>query len=274
MDNPGKTHWNALLQLLAYLRDTPSASITYRNPELFTAQHGYPHQHMDKNTFYCYVDSDLGTTDIDERKPVTGYTIFFNGGLIAWKTCLQKTVASSPGAAEWIGLHTISREIMWLRNITEELGYKQTQPTIIYGDSDTAFKSASKPAQASQLKHLELKYLEVRQWVAEKKIAPTFISRIFNIADTFCKNQTKQDFIKNRNSFIDIPSSPSSEGIQAGHLILFNLSNKIKLNHHQYNNTIVNNNNNSINNNSNTNTRNYKRQKLDECNNRIITTEK
>jgi hypothetical protein len=36
MSNPGMPHWTCLLHLLAYIRDTPYASITYGDPQRMT----------------------------------------------------------------------------------------------------------------------------------------------------------------------------------------------------------------------------------------------
>lgn len=64
----------------------------------------------------------------------TGYVFTAGGNTVSWKTSLQHIVALSKIEAEYIALTEAVKEAMWLRGITEELGFKQDMVNV-YCDS-------------------------------------------------------------------------------------------------------------------------------------------
>jgi len=67
--NPGKEHWNAVKNILKYLRRTKDLFLVYGGCEEELAVKGY-------------VDASLGT-DPDDSKSQTGYVFVLNGGAIS-----------------------------------------------------------------------------------------------------------------------------------------------------------------------------------------------
>ena len=114
MDNPGFEHWQQLLEVLAYLRDHPHAYITYSTPSYRTYEVNDTLYSMIPNTLYCFVDADFASSDLDRRRSVTCYVIYFNGGIISWRSSLQKTPSSSSTEAEYKALHEACKEVLWL----------------------------------------------------------------------------------------------------------------------------------------------------------------
>ncbi len=51
-----------------------------------------------------YVDASYAVDPV-RRRSITGYAICLGGGPIAWRSHLQSTIADSPNAAEYIGIH-------------------------------------------------------------------------------------------------------------------------------------------------------------------------
>lgn len=76
MDNPGIQRWDTLLNVLAYSRDHPYATITYYTPSYRTYETDGQLFHMQPNTFYSFVDADDGKSDMDHFRSVTGYVIY------------------------------------------------------------------------------------------------------------------------------------------------------------------------------------------------------
>ena len=60
-------------------------------------------------------------------------------------------------------------EAFWLRRILEDIGGKQTKPTKVYCDNQTAFKLAPNPVYHSRTKHIEM----INQIVIHVKIFST-----------------------------------------------------------------------------------------------------
>ena len=86
--NPGNEHWNAVKNILKYLRRTKDMFLVYGGCEEELAVKGY-------------VDASLGT-DPDDSKSQTGYVFMLNGGTISWRSGKQSVVALSSMEFEYI----------------------------------------------------------------------------------------------------------------------------------------------------------------------------
>lgn len=205
MDNPGIDHWNQLLNTLAYIRDHSKASIVYSNPEHMTyTHHGHTH-HMQPNRLYCFVDADFASSDTDNRYSTTGYIILFNGGAISWKSQKQRRVAGSPTEAEYIALYEASKEVIWLKNILAELGFDTPNPAIIFEDNTSTIRAAYNPVEHSKLKHLDINYHAVREFVELNKVAIIPISTTNQIADMLTKSLLPAQFDRLKSPLFSIP---------------------------------------------------------------------
>ena len=71
-----------------------------------------------------YTDADLAD-DIDSRKSTSGYLTTFAGGAISWQSKLQKCVALSTTEAEYIASTEACKEMLWMKNMLQELGIDQ-----------------------------------------------------------------------------------------------------------------------------------------------------
>ena len=74
-------------------------------------------------------DSDFGG-DLDKRRSTTGYVFKVGGNTVSWKSGLQQVVALSTTEAEYISLVEAIKEGLWLRGLTEELGYQQEEVSV------------------------------------------------------------------------------------------------------------------------------------------------
>ena len=60
--------------------------------------------------------------DVDMRRSITGYLIYFCESLIAWKSRLQKNVTLSSMEGEYAGLLEISTEILFVSYVLVFVG--------------------------------------------------------------------------------------------------------------------------------------------------------
>ena len=85
--NPGIEHWNVLVHVIRYIKNTLDYGLTYsRDAELS------PH---------AYVDADYGGC-WDTRRSTSGYVFIMAGGLVTWSSKQQATVALSTIEAEYV----------------------------------------------------------------------------------------------------------------------------------------------------------------------------
>jgi hypothetical protein len=60
------------------------------------------------------------------------------GGVIATTSKRQTTVADSTTAAETIALHSLVKEVLWVRNMLDWVGYSQVGPMTVWCDNNGA----------------------------------------------------------------------------------------------------------------------------------------
>ena len=146
--------------------------------------------------------SDHATTDLDTRKSVTGYLIFYNGGLISWKTQLQKSNSSSSTESEYKAIHEASKEAIWISNILSELDLPLIKPIVTFEDNISTINAIFNPVQHSRLKHIDIVHHQIRDWVKEHKIDLIHIYRENQLADSLNKANGPDVFIPFRNKIL------------------------------------------------------------------------
>jgi hypothetical protein len=193
MSNPGTKHWEALLNILVYLKTNNKLMIKYsRNI-------------MERNILSAYVDADHGG-DVDTKRSTTGYTVFMNDGPIRWTTKLQEEASGGgSGMSEYKAIYLVANEIVWLRNIFEELGMKLQDPTEVREDSEAAINHAHNPVNMSRMKGIEIKYHATRDIMAKGHLYLRHISTSEQIADILTKALQVRPFLQFRQRLLVEP---------------------------------------------------------------------
>ena len=78
-----------------------------------------------------FSDSDWASSDLEHRRSMTGYSVFLCGGPIAWRSCLQTTVAKSATEAEYYALSNCIDEVTFMKQLLLKLGI-ETETVPIY----------------------------------------------------------------------------------------------------------------------------------------------
>ncbi|KAL5521951.1 hypothetical protein ACEPAF_1818 [Sanghuangporus sanghuang] len=86
-------------------------------------------------------------------------------GAISWASKLQPFVTLSTTEAEYIAAVSAGQEIMWLRNLFTEFGYKFDAPSSLYIDNQSALSVANNPEHHGRMKHLDLRFYWLRDVV-------------------------------------------------------------------------------------------------------------
>jgi hypothetical protein len=96
-------------------------------------------------------------------------------------------VAQSSTEAEYVALAHVTREVIWIRNVLEELGMPAVGPTPVMEDNESAQRLALNPEFHERSKHIKVKYHLVREMVAEKVIEVLRATSAQMRADMFTK---------------------------------------------------------------------------------------
>eukprot|EP00961_Rhodomonas_salina_P046429 623078-Rhodomonas_salina.2 len=114
---PGPKHLDQAERMLHYLAGTVDHWITYSDPGT-----------KRRNVLMGWVDSDFAA-DPDTRRSVTGYVISLNNGPVSWKAKRQGCVTLSSAEAEFVAASQCGQEVLYLRQLLEQLSHGQTEPT-------------------------------------------------------------------------------------------------------------------------------------------------
>lgn len=93
MQDPRIPHWQAVVRILKYLKDSPNRSLFYMKSK----------QMLDVN---CYVDSDWAGSTYD-RKSTSGYCITLGENLVIWKSKNSRwlhNLAQRQNIVPWLNL--------------------------------------------------------------------------------------------------------------------------------------------------------------------------
>ncbi|XP_047320382.1 uncharacterized mitochondrial protein AtMg00810-like [Impatiens glandulifera] len=99
INKPFKSHFEAAIQVVKYLKGTPSLGLFFSSHTSFKLS--------------AYSDIDWGSC-LDSRKSLIGYCIFVGNSLFAWKTKKQQTISRSSAEAEYRNLAVTVYELQWL----------------------------------------------------------------------------------------------------------------------------------------------------------------
>ena len=183
MANPLDSHWKAVKRILRYL----ASSIDYGL-----------HIKASNTSLTAFSDSDWAS-DIDDRRSVGGYCVFFGKNLISWCSKKQPIVSRSSTEAEYRSLAQAVCEISWISSLLHELQIKCPSVPVIWVDNISTISLASNPVLHARSKHIELDIHFVRDKVLEKLIDIRHVPSLDQTADIFTKPLSYQFFSRLRN---------------------------------------------------------------------------
>ena len=117
----GPSQCAALHHLMEYLKGFPSFKLTYRRgTEIDGGLSGF-------------ADSDWGNSS--SRRSTSGNLCLYNRSPIPWRSKLQKTTALSTAEAEYYSASTAATEVLYIRNLIENMGSAEQEPAPVCEDN-------------------------------------------------------------------------------------------------------------------------------------------
>lgn len=176
---PRSSHWSAVKRVIKYLYSTRENCLFYPCGE--------------EIEIVCFSDSDFAA-DLDSRKSTTGYAIFIGKSLVTWRSVKQTTVATSTTNAEFIAAATAATDVLWIRQLLSELNFTQSKPSQMWLDNQGSIKLIVNEVVNSRIKHLDVKYMFIRETYCNKLIKFDYIETKSQIADILTKSLAKTQF--------------------------------------------------------------------------------
>ena len=91
-------------------------------------------------------------------------------------------------------------EVMYLRGLMVEMGIDTSQPTIIHVDNMGAIELAKDRRSCQRSRHIERRFLKIREWVAEGHIKVVYCPTADNPSDMLTKPLPAEVFEKHRRA--------------------------------------------------------------------------
>ena len=133
----------------------------------------------------------------DTRKSTFGYLFLLTDGAISWKSGKQSVIATSTREAEFIACFEATVQSLWLRNFINGLSIIGTiaKQMRTYCDNAIAVFFSKNDRYTKGAKHMDLKYLSVKEEVQNQRVQIVHIGTHDMIADPLTKGLAPKTFI-------------------------------------------------------------------------------
>ena len=117
-------------------------------------------------------------------------------GAISWRSAKQTLTATSTMEAEFVSCFEATSHGVWLKSFISGLRIMDSlsRPLRIFCDNSAAVFIAKNNKSGSRSKHIDIKYLAIRERVKEKKVVIEHISTELMIADPLIKGMPHLKF--------------------------------------------------------------------------------
>ena len=125
----------------------------------------------------------------DSRRATSSYIYLLAGGAISWKSAKQTLVAFSTMAVEFVACYEASNHGLWLQNFVTRLRILEVikRPLKLYCDNKSAVLYSNNNRSSSRSKHIDIKFLVVKERVQSGQISIEHIGTNSMIADPLTK---------------------------------------------------------------------------------------
>ncbi len=132
------------------------------------------------------------------------------GAAISAKSVLQKNITLSTAEAELVAAMEGAKEGVWIKNLLMELGFLLEDPLVVWCDNNATIQIVNNPSNFPATKHIEIKYLKIRELQENKEITMRYVNTENQVADIFTKALPTKQFIKLRERLGVKPALPYS----------------------------------------------------------------
>ncbi|XP_019056420.1 PREDICTED: uncharacterized protein LOC109116082 [Tarenaya hassleriana] len=138
---PTSAHLSAAQRVVRYLKSNPGQGVFYSVTSSLCLN--------------AFADADWASC-LDSRRSVSGFCVFLGDSLISWKAKKQTTVSRSSTEAEYRSLANATCELVWLRNLLQDLFISVIGPAKLFCDNRSAIHIATNPVFHERTKHIEI----------------------------------------------------------------------------------------------------------------------
>jgi hypothetical protein len=170
MQNPGQIHWEAVKDVIHYLKGTVDLTLTLGGSE---------------KGLEAYANADWALQP--HRHSMSGYTVLLHSSPVAWSAQKQTIIALSTAEVEYIALTVVMHEILYLQALIAELYELVIPPIPVYCDNQGAVALTTNHKFHACTKHIDIQYHYVQSLVQSRLLDLQYCPMEDNIANIFTK---------------------------------------------------------------------------------------
>lgn len=157
LDKPTEIHWRAAIRVLRYLKGTANFALKYRRSD------------DDSCHLAGFCDSNWGG-DLASHRSTSDVLVKMCGRPVVFKNKKQATVALASAEAEYVALALATQEILWVRQLLQEMSMVSQAATPVSIDNPSAISMAANCGYTPRTKHIDLRFHFLRDHVELKNI--------------------------------------------------------------------------------------------------------
>ena len=105
--------------------------------------------------------------DKETRISVYGFILYFCGVPVSWRSKMGRSVTLYSTEAEYVGVSELAKEILFVKQVLEEMGIELEYPIVIEMDNVGAIYMANNHTTSQRTKHVDTRYHFVRNYVED-----------------------------------------------------------------------------------------------------------
>ena len=185
--DPGQVHYDALIHVLQYLKNTSALGLTYYNMNR-RGHTSTPFGTIRRNELVTSADA-AHWDDAETRRSTSGFVTIMNGGAIDWNSRRQRLITLSSTESEIVCCVQAVRALLWLRYFAGFQGYLPSGPSVVQQDNESAIRIMANPhvSVGTRSQHIHARFL----WVAEKIASGEIVLMKTNTKDLAADALTK-----------------------------------------------------------------------------------
>lgn len=199
--HPTKTHLKLLKQVVRYLKSCPNLGLKFKR----------------SNSVDVTLHVDSSWANGPRRRSMFGFVVNVNGTAVSFRTKMQSITALSSTEAEYIGMCSGVKELMFVRNMLEFLKVEITEPMVVYNDNQAAIKIGNDLTSVTRTKHIALRYFYMQDLVDEGTIVLAYRRTDEMVADMMTKALGRKRFTMLRDLLLEKASRQDEEGVVSEH---------------------------------------------------------
>lgn len=169
LDCPRIHHWKAAKRILRYLKGTVTLRLVYRS--------------TNRTTLSVFTDADWANSQ--DRKSVSGISIFHDGNLIQWRSKKQNCITLSSTEAELVAVNEGLKEGIWIQSILRDMNLLYNLN--LFSDNQSCINISHHQGVQSRTKHIDVRYLFIQEKLLTSNTTLQYICTDHNPADIMTK---------------------------------------------------------------------------------------